>query len=128
MQIARSCVRDRRNLRSMSTWNIRLVSTKLLQVRSFCVFRALTLGPAMFVIIEFGPLAGIGEVSSLPSLVLVSNTAGGTCKARRCKCRGQGTRTSSFGPEWKLVWKNCISRCVEHFQISVRAGSIRALT
>lgn len=128
MQIARSCVRDRRNLRSMSIWNIRLVSMKLLQVRSFCVFRALTLGPAMFSIIEFGPLAGIGEMSSLPSLVLVSHTAGGTCKARRCKCRAQGTRTSYFGPEWKLLWKNCLTRCVEHFQISVIAGSIRALT
>lgn len=99
MKIARSCARDRRDLRSTSTWNIRLASTKLLQVRSFGVFSVLTLGPAMFLIIEFGPLAGFGEVSSLPSLLLESNAAGGTCKARRCKYRGQGTRTSHFGPE-----------------------------
>lgn len=78
MKIARSCVRARRDLRSTSTWNIRLASTKLLQVRSFCTFGVLTLGPAMFLIIEFGPLAGFGAVSSLLSLLLVSNSAGGT--------------------------------------------------
>lgn len=32
----------------------------------------------MFLIIEFGPLAGFGAVSSLLSLLLVSNSAGGT--------------------------------------------------
>lgn len=62
---------------------------KLLQVRSFCIFRVLTLGLEMFLIVEFGPLAGFGEVSSLPSLPLVSNAAGGTWKPRKCKLRGQ---------------------------------------
>lgn len=59
---------------------------KLLQVRSLCIFRVLTLGPEMFLIIEFGPLAGFVEVSPLPSLLLVRNAAGGTWK---CKLRGQ---------------------------------------
>lgn len=99
MKIARSCVRDHRDLRSMSTWNIRLASMKLLQVRSFCIFRLLTLDSAMFLIIESGPLAGFDEETSFPSLLLVSNTAGGTWKARKCKSRGQGIRASQFGPQ-----------------------------
>lgn len=99
MKIARSCAKDHRDLRSMSTSNIRLASTKLLQVRSFCIFRVLTLDSAMFLSIESGPLAEFGEESSLPSLLLVVNTAGGTWKARKCKSRGQGIRASQFGPE-----------------------------
>ena len=60
---------------------------KLLQVRSFCTFRIITLGSAMLLTIEFWLLAGFGEMSSLPSLLLVSNAAGHTCKARRRKFR-----------------------------------------